>query len=53
MCALGVARKVMEVSVHSILVGAGATKFAVEQGFNPESQEALVPTQLREMWKVI
>jgi N4-(beta-N-acetylglucosaminyl)-L-asparaginase len=45
---ISVARKVMEKTPHVLLVGEGATQFAVEQGF--EREELLTP-ESREAWQ--
>jgi len=46
--AVSVARKVMEKTPHTLLVGAGATQFALEQGF---TREKLLTPQSEAAWK--
>ncbi|MFL6601529.1 MAG: N(4)-(beta-N-acetylglucosaminyl)-L-asparaginase [Steroidobacteraceae bacterium] len=45
---ISVARRVMEKTPHVLLVGAGATQFAVEQGF---AREALLTPESRQAWQ--
>src|SRR3954453_3248776 len=45
---ISVARKVMEKTPHVLLVGEGATQFAVEQGF---TREELLTPESREAWQ--
>jgi N4-(beta-N-acetylglucosaminyl)-L-asparaginase len=45
---ISVARRVMEKTPHVLLVGEGATQFAVEQGF---AREQLLTPQSREAWQ--
>src|SRR3569833_226806 len=45
---ISVARKVMEKTPHVLLVGEGATQFAVEQGF---TREELMTPESREAWQ--
>jgi N4-(beta-N-acetylglucosaminyl)-L-asparaginase len=45
---ISVARRVMEKTPHVLLVGEGATQFAVEQGF---AREALLTPQSRQAWE--
>lgn len=45
---ISVARKVMEKTPHVLLVGEGATQFAVEQGFK---REELLTPESREAWQ--
>lgn len=45
--AIGVARKVLENTQHTLLVGQGATDFAVMMGFKNES---LVTEQSNNLW---
>lgn len=46
--AVSVARKVMEKTPHTFLVGEGATRFALEQGFTPQ---ALLTPESEAEWK--
>jgi beta-aspartyl-peptidase (threonine type) len=46
------ARLVMEQSRHVLLVGPGASRFAIEHGIAPYPNELLVTARARERWKV-
>ena len=47
-----VARKVMERSPHSLLVGKGALKFAVEQGFTVEPNDKMLSDRSASAYQV-
>lgn len=49
--AIGVARYVLENTKHSLLVGEGATEFALKMGFKNESLMTDYSTRLWEEWK--
>src|SRR5262245_28585328 len=46
--AVRVARRVMERSEHTVFVGAGADRFATEQGFEPIENDSLIVERERE-----
>ena len=48
---IAIARRVMEQTRHILLVGEGAARFALEQGFAPTTLEALVTTHQRQRWE--
>lgn len=49
--AISVARKVMEHTDHTLLVGEGATQFAVEMGFPHENLTTNESSEIWQEWK--
>lgn len=49
--AIGVARHVLENTKHTLIVGSGATEFAIQMGFKNESLTTEYSTGLWEQWK--
>lgn len=49
--AISVARHVLENTQHTLLVGDGATKFAIDMGFRNESLTTVKSNELWQQWK--
>lgn len=49
--AIGVARRVLENTEHTLLVGEGATQFAIMMGFQKESLSTKHSNDLWQQWK--
>lgn len=49
--AISVARKVMEHTEHTLLVGDGATQFAIQMGFQSENLATNKSSEIWQEWK--